>query len=135
MSFFTTAVATYSTGFPQGKKTHKHKQICGIVPGLGGCQKFVYVFFCSGHFLWGEKKTHKQNSPKNPGTIPWKFSLRVFSLCVFLLPISIEHLNSENLEKVVTVYFQKTPPTGVDKVQASVDTRFAAGLPFPVPVS
>ena len=29
----------------QGKKTHKHKQICGSVPGLGGCQNFVYVFF------------------------------------------------------------------------------------------
>ena len=27
------------------EKTHKHKQICGIVPGLGGCQNVVYVFF------------------------------------------------------------------------------------------
>ena len=25
------------------KKTHKHKQIRGIVTGLGGCQEFVYV--------------------------------------------------------------------------------------------
>ena len=37
------------------EKAHKHKQICGIVPGLGGCQKFVYVFFF-GSFLMGEKK-------------------------------------------------------------------------------
>ena len=36
-----------------GKKTRKHKQICGIVPGLGGCQKYVYVFF-SGHSLGRE---------------------------------------------------------------------------------
>ena len=38
------------------EKTHKHKQICGIVPGLGGCQKFVYVFF-AGHSLWRRKNT------------------------------------------------------------------------------
>ena len=66
------------------EKTHKHKQICGIVPGLGGYQKFVYVFFRV--IPYGAEKTHKQNSPQNPGTIPWKFCLRVFSLCVFSLP-------------------------------------------------
>ena len=38
------------------EKTHKHKQICGIVRGLGGRQNFVYVFF-SGHSLWGRKNT------------------------------------------------------------------------------
>ena len=38
------------------EKTHKHKQIYGIVPGLGGCQKFVYVVF-SGYLLWGRKNT------------------------------------------------------------------------------
>ena len=38
------------------EKTCKHKQICGIVPGLGGCQDFVYVFFW-GHSLWGRKNT------------------------------------------------------------------------------
>ena len=32
------------------RKTHKHKQICGIAPGLGGSQRFVDVFF-SGHSL------------------------------------------------------------------------------------
>ena len=31
------------------EKTYKHKQICGIVPGLGGWHKFVYAFF--GSFL------------------------------------------------------------------------------------
>ena len=40
-----------------------------MIPGLGGCQKFVYVFF-SGHSLLGREKTHEQNPPKNPGTIP-----------------------------------------------------------------
>ena len=65
------------------EKTHKHKQICGIVPGLGGCQNLVYVFFF-GPFLMGKRKTHKQNSPQNPGTIPGKFCLRVlFFMCFF----------------------------------------------------
>ena len=27
------------------EKAHKRKQICRIVPGLGGWQNFVYVFF------------------------------------------------------------------------------------------
>ena len=39
------------------EKTHKHKQICRIVPGLGGCQNFVYVFL-SGHSLWARKNTY-----------------------------------------------------------------------------
>ena len=37
------------------RKTHEHKQICGIVPGLGGCQKFVYVFFFRVISYVGEK--------------------------------------------------------------------------------
>ena len=49
-------------------KTHEHKQICGIVPGLGGCRKVVCVcVFFFGSFLMGEKKTHKQIPPKIPG--------------------------------------------------------------------
>ena len=40
------------------RKTHKHKQICGIVPGLGGFQNFVYVFYFFGSFLrMGGKNT------------------------------------------------------------------------------
>ena len=40
------------------RKTHKHRQICGIVLGWGGCQKFVSVFFfLSGHPLWARKTT------------------------------------------------------------------------------
>ena len=31
----------------------EHKLICGIVPGLGGCQEFLYVFF-GGHSLRGK---------------------------------------------------------------------------------
>ena len=44
---------------PQGqgkKKAHKHKYIYGIVPGLGGWQMYVYVFFSS-HFSWPRKDT------------------------------------------------------------------------------
>ena len=49
------------------RKTHKHKQICGIVPGLDGRQKFVYMFFCSGIIPYGGEKAHKQNPPRIPG--------------------------------------------------------------------
>ena len=71
-----------TTWLHQGKKKHIN---INKFAGLGGCQKFVYVFFC-GHSLWG-RKTHKQNSPKNPGTIPWTFCLRVlFFMCFFSLP-------------------------------------------------
>ena len=63
-----------------GKNTWR-KQICGIVPGLGGCQNFVYVFF-GGHSLWG-RKTHKRSPPQIPGTIPWNFCLCVFLYVFF----------------------------------------------------
>ena len=46
----------------------KHTHICGIVPGLGGWQEFVYVFW-GGSFLLGGK-TYRQNPTQNPGTIP-----------------------------------------------------------------
>ena len=36
------------------EKTHKPKQVCRIVPGLGGWQNFVYVF-CRVIPYWGEK--------------------------------------------------------------------------------
>ena len=39
----------------------------------------------------------------------------------------------KKLDKVVTVNLEKPPRTeGGDKVQCSVNPRFAAGLPFPV---
>ena len=63
------------------RKIHKHKQICGTVPGLGGWQEFVYVFFFGSFFPYGGEKHINKIPPKNPGTIPWKFCLRVFSLC------------------------------------------------------
>ena len=66
------------------KKTHKHKQIRGIAPGLGGWQKFVYVFFF-GSFLMGGK-THKQNPPPRSRDNPVKILFTRFSLCVFLAP-------------------------------------------------
>ena len=39
-----------------------------IVPGLGGWQKFVYVFF--GVIPYGGKKHINKIPPQNPGTIP-----------------------------------------------------------------
>ena len=44
--------------------------MCGIVPGLGEWQNFVYVFFFRVIPYGGEKTHIKQNPPKNPGTIP-----------------------------------------------------------------
>ena len=68
------------------EKTHKHKQICGIVPELGGCHIFclcLFLFFL-GSFLMG-RKTQKQNPPKIPGQSREK--LVVFcSLCVLFAP-------------------------------------------------
>ena len=47
---------------------------------VGG--KILFMCFL-GSFLMREK-THKQSPPKNPGPIPWKISLCVFSLVVFV---------------------------------------------------
>ena len=58
--------------------------MCGIVPGLGGCQKFVYVFF-SGHSLGGEKHINKI-PPKIPGQSRENFVYVFCSLCVFFAP-------------------------------------------------
>ena len=60
----------------QGRKTHKHKQMCGIVPGLDGWQDFGFVFFLMG------RNAHKPNPPQNPGTIPVKNLLMCSFLCV-----------------------------------------------------
>ena len=73
---WTVAPTKKTTSKIQGqKKTHKHKQICGIVPGLSGCQNFVYVFF-----LMGEKKH------KIPGQSREEFVYVFCSLCVFFAP-------------------------------------------------
>ena len=66
------------------EKTHKHKQICGIVPGLGGCQKVVYVFFFC-HSLW-VRKLHKQNLPKIQDN-PVKIMFMCFFLYVFFFSL------------------------------------------------
>ena len=54
--------------------THKHKQVCGIVPGLGVWQNFVHVF-SSGHSMQGRKP------PKIPGQSRENF-VYFFSLCL-----------------------------------------------------
>ena len=38
----------------QERKSHKHGQIRGTVPGLGGCQKMFHVFFFA--IPYGEEK-------------------------------------------------------------------------------
>ena len=67
------------------RRTHEHKQICGIVPGLGGCQKFMCVYRV---IPGGGEKTHKQNSPKIPGQSRESFIYVFFSLCVSFAPKS-----------------------------------------------
>ena len=54
----------HSFGDLQGKAKHKHKLICGIVPGLGWWQTFVYVFLL-GSFLMGEKNTSTKSPRKS----------------------------------------------------------------------
>ena len=57
----------------------------GIVPGLGGCQKFVYVFFF-GSFLMGEKKHINKIPPKNPGQSRENFVYVFFFFMCFFTP-------------------------------------------------
>ena len=66
------------------EKTHKHKQICGIVPGLGGCAKQLFMCLCFFFsFLMGEKKHINRIPPKIPGQSREHFVYVFFSLCVF----------------------------------------------------
>ena len=68
-----------STPVNSGKeKTHKHKQICGIVPGLGGCQKFVYVFFWV--VPYGGEKHIKKSPPKS-----WDNPVKILFTCFFFM--------------------------------------------------
>ena len=85
------------------EKTHKHKQICRIVPGLGGRQNLFMCFFWGAVTLWG-RKTHKQNSPPNTGTIPWKLCWRVFFfMCFFRSVKKIPGPKFWNPEKISAV--------------------------------
>ena len=59
------------------EKTHKHKLICGIVPGLSGWPNFIYVFFGVIHI--GEEKHINKFPPKIPDN-PVKLLFMCFSL-------------------------------------------------------
>ena len=76
----------------QKEKTHKHKQICWIVPGLGGCQKFVLCFFRV--IPYGGEKHVNKIPPKIPGQSRENFVYVFFSLCVFSLPIVVRRADS-----------------------------------------
>ena len=68
------------------RKTHKHRQICGIVPGLGGWQKFVHAFFRVIP-IWGRKKNTQTKSPqKIPGQSRETFVYVFFSLKAVAVP-------------------------------------------------
>ena len=52
----------------QGKKKHSNINKCaGIVPGMGGCRKFVYVLFFQVIPYRGEKHINKIHPPQIPG--------------------------------------------------------------------
>ena len=64
------AFSLHRTEHIREEKTHTHKQIRGIVPGLGGWQNFVYAsFWGHSHFLWEQKYINKfpPPPPKIPG--------------------------------------------------------------------
>ena len=63
------------------KKTQKHKQICGIVPGLRGCQHFIYVFF--GVIPYGGEKHINKIPPIISGQSRETSVYVCFSSCVF----------------------------------------------------
>ena len=65
------------------KKTSKHKQTRGIVPGLGGCQKFVDVFFFLGSFLMDGGGKHINKIPKKSRDNPMKLLFNFFFRYVF----------------------------------------------------
>ena len=66
-----------------GKEKHINiNKFVGLSRDWVGAKKLFMCFFRV--IPYGGGKTHKQNSPKNPGTIPWKFCLRVlFFMCFF----------------------------------------------------
>ena len=68
----------------QGKKTHKHKQICRIVRGLGGWQNLVYVFW--GVIPYGGEEHRDKIPPKIPGQSREMLVYRYFSSVVSFAP-------------------------------------------------
>ena len=74
---------TLTAPFSGKEKYININKICGIVPGLGGCRKVVYVFFFLGSFLMGKEKTHKQNPPQKSRDNPVKCFFTCFFLYVF----------------------------------------------------
>ena len=65
------------------EKTHTHAQIWGLVPGLGGWQEFVYVFFWV-HSLW--EKKHINKLPRKSWDHPMNMFFYVFFVLRCLLP-------------------------------------------------
>ena len=77
------------------EKTHKQFTNLRDCPGTGGGAKNVFMCFFR-VIPYGGEKTHKQNPPQNPGTIPWKFCLCVF-LFIGFFPGPINSIPSEGL--------------------------------------
>ena len=69
--------------FAQEKKKHINiNKFAGLSRDWVGAKNLFMCFFRV--IPYGGGKTHKQNSPQNHGTVPWKFCLRVFFfMCLF----------------------------------------------------
>ena len=81
-----------SLGLNSGKeKTHKYKKNCRIVPGLGGWQRFLCVFF--GSFLVGRKEHINKIHPKSRNNPRKILFMCFFFMCFFSLPIHIGENN------------------------------------------
>ena len=65
---FVKASRVASAQLPGKEQTHKHRQIWGIVPGLGGWPKYVYAFW--GVLPYDEEKDINKIAQEIPGTIP-----------------------------------------------------------------
>ena len=87
------------TNLLERKKAHKHKQISGIVPGLGGWQKFVYhiklcVFFWGGGVIPYGGEKHINKFPPKSRDNPMEYLFTCFFLSVFFLLPKVSVLDS-----------------------------------------
>ena len=134
---WTTGVPDNEThgGNSSGKEKHmninKFSELSQV--WVGGKNLFMCFFFLFGSFLVGEKKTHKQNPPKNPVECLFITVYVFFSLCVFSLPSSASYLACTPCVPLFCTSFDRCgnrrafrlPGQGGDHFPCAVDGTFA----------
>ena len=110
------------------EETHKHKRIGGIVPALGGCQNFVYVFFRV--IPYGGEKHINKIPPRIPGQSRENFVYVFFSLCAFRSLIHVIFLYRFFSLLIVRGYLRPRPWDVPDKdfLQGAFCGKFCRGL-------